>query len=93
MLALAFYFSGQPEQAFQSALRALQLRPAFHPTLETVVVCCVAVGRMVDARAFAEQMQQLDKPKADWLAQLKAHNPQWAERIDSMLRKALAQVG
>jgi hypothetical protein len=37
------------------------------------------------------QMREFEKPKGDLLALLKKHNPQWAEVMAAMLRKASGQ--
>jgi adenylate cyclase len=88
VLALAFYFTGQRERALEAAMRALKVRPSWRPSIETVVLCYMALDRAEQAKTFVEQMLHLDKPKADLLAQLKQRNPQWAGEMASMLRKA-----
>jgi adenylate cyclase len=86
-LALAQYFSGSREAALQTAMRALSIRPDWVPTLEVLAICCAALERPDEARAFVEQMRQLEKPP-DLFAQMKAHRPEWAAEMRSMLRKA-----
>ncbi len=85
-MALAQYFAGNREAALQTATRALSIRPDWPPTLETLAICCAALERH-EARAFVEQMRQLEKPP-DLFAQMKAHRPEWAAEMASMLRKA-----
>jgi adenylate cyclase len=86
-LALAQYFAGSREAALQTAMRALSIRPGWVPTLEVLAICCAALERLDEARAFVEQMRQLEKPP-DLFAQMKAHRPEWAAEMTSMLRKA-----
>jgi len=86
-LALAQYFAGNREAALQAATRALNIRPAWTPTLETMAICCAALDRVEEARAFVEQIRHLEKVP-DTFAQMKAHKPQWAAEMASMLRKA-----
>jgi adenylate cyclase len=87
-LALAFYFAGQGEPALEAAKRALKVRPSWRPTLETVVLCCMAVDHMEEAKTFVEQIRHLDNPAVDVFDHLKKHNPQWAEEMSTALRKA-----
>jgi tetratricopeptide (TPR) repeat protein len=86
-LALAQYFAGNREAALQTAMRALTIRPGWVPTMETLAICCAALERLGEARAFVEQMRQLDKPP-DVFAPMKAQRPEWAAEMASMLRKA-----
>ncbi len=86
-LALAKYFAGHREAALQTAMRALSIRPGWVPTLETLAICCAALERLDEARAFVDQMRQLEKPP-DTFAQMKARRPDWAAEMTSMLRKA-----
>jgi hypothetical protein len=48
----------------------------------------MALDRTEEAKTFVELMRHLDNPAADVFDDLKKHNPQWAEEISSMLRKA-----
>ena len=86
-LALAQYFAGSREAALQTAMGALAIRPGWVPTLETLAICCAALERFDEARGFVEQMCQLEKPP-DVFAPMKAHKPEWAAEMASMLRKA-----
>jgi tetratricopeptide (TPR) repeat protein len=88
VLALAFYFAGEKERALEAAKKALKIRPSWRPTLETVVFCCMALERGEEAKAFVDQMLHLGGPVADVFDDLKNHNPQWAQEICSLLRKA-----
>jgi TolB-like protein len=87
-LALAYYFSGKPAEGLKAAVQAAQVRPAWRPALEAMIVCHVALGQLDDARRCADQMRRLDKPESDVLEQLKIRNPQWAEEIARVLRAA-----
>jgi hypothetical protein len=86
-LALAHYFAGSREAALQTAMRALSIRPDWAPTLETLAICCAALERLDEARVFVEQMRHLEKPP-DLFPWMKAHRPEWAAEMTSMLRKA-----
>ncbi len=88
MLALAYYFDGQHDKALQAAIRTSKIRPTWQPTLETLAVCYAALDRLDEARACVRQMRELERPKADLIALLKKHNPQWLEIMTAMLRKA-----
>ncbi len=86
-LAVAQYFAGNPEAALQVATRALNVRPTWTPTLETLAICHAALGQFEEAHSFVGQMRQLEKPP-DTLAQMKVRRPDWAAEMASMLRKA-----
>ncbi len=73
---LAQYFAGNPEAALQVATRALNIRPTWTPTLETLAICHAALGQFEEARSFVGQMRQLEKPP-DTLAQMKVRRPDW----------------
>ena len=88
LLALAYLFTGQGDNALQSAVRALDVRPSWRPALETVAICYAALDRLEDARRCVAQMRQLDEPGNDLLAHLKTRNPHWNESMTAMLRKA-----
>ena len=88
VLALAHYFGGEREVALRAAMRALQVRPSWRPTLEIAALCCAALDRVEEAQVFVNQLVRLEKPPGDVFAQMKVHNPQWAEAMASMLRKA-----
>src|SRR5262249_10579389 len=86
-LALARYFAGDREGALEAAMRALNIRPTWASTLQTLALCCAALDRLEEARAFVEQTRHLEKPAGTY-AQMKVHRPEWAAEIASMLRKA-----
>jgi hypothetical protein len=78
---------GQKDNALQTAIRALKIRPTWLPTLETLALCYATLDRVQEARECIEQMRKLEKPKGDLLALLKNHNPQWTETMAAMLGK------
>lgn len=86
-LALAHYFAGRPEEAWQIASRSLNIRPAWTPTLEMLAICCAALDRTEEASMYIEQMRVLEEPP-DTYAQLKIRKPEWAAEMSTMLRKA-----
>jgi Flp pilus assembly protein TadD len=86
-LALAHYFAGNREAALEVATRALNIRPAWTPTLEMLAICCAALDRVEEARVYVERLRHLEKVP-DAFVQMKAHKPQWAVELESMLRKA-----
>jgi adenylate cyclase len=88
ILALAHYFSGNKEAALQSALRALNIRPHWPFTLETVTMCYGALGCATEAYKSLVQMRQAIGPRRDPVAPMKVLNPDWADHIGEMLRNA-----
>jgi TolB-like protein/Flp pilus assembly protein TadD len=88
VLALALYFSGNKEEALSAALKALNIRPTWPFTLETVCVCCASLDRLPEARRYADQMRQGTGPKRDPVRPMKMLNPKWATHMEAMLRKA-----
>jgi tetratricopeptide (TPR) repeat protein len=87
-LALAYFFDGKTDMALQCAEKALQIRPTWRSTLETVACCDMALGRAEAARERIEQMARIEEPLSDALAPLKRRNPQWTKRMTALLRKA-----
>jgi TolB-like protein len=88
LLALAYYFADEHHKALQAAIRALQIRPDWLPTIETLALCYATLDRMQEARECVKKMHETEKPQGDLLALLKSHNPQWTEMMAAMLRKA-----
>jgi len=88
LLALAQLFSGHPDRALDSALKAQKVRPAWRPTFETLASCYVALGHREKARRTVMGMAKLDKPAGDALAPLLATNPGWREQRLAHLRDA-----
>ena len=88
LLALARLFSGRTEAGLEAAARALQVRPNWWTSLEVLVCCYAALGKLDEARRVARQMATVTRQPGDVLAPLKSHNPAWAEQMDSALRRA-----
>lgn len=88
ILGLAHYFSGRTELALEAALKALNVRPSWPFTLETVVVCYVTLGRLEDAKESLELMRQFAGPSTDPTMPLRVLNPTWSDQISAMLRRA-----
>lgn len=88
MLALARLFSGRPEAALESAARGLQVRPNWWTSLEVIVCCYASLEKWDEARRYVQMMGTITKPTGDVMAQLKVHNPIWAERVAIALQKA-----
>ena len=85
-LALAFYFAGKPAEGLSAAVRASQVRPAWRPALEAMIVCQVALGRLDEARQRAHQVRWLGKSDNDGLDQLRTRRPSWANDMATALR-------
>ena len=86
LLGLAHLFSGHPDRALDSALKAQKVRPAWRPIFETLASCYVVLGRMEEARRTVMEMANLDAPAGDALAPLSASNPSWREQRLAHLR-------
>ena len=86
LLALAYLFTNQHEQALETALQASKIRPAWLPTLETLTVCYAKLNRMEDASECVRQMRGLRKPSGR-LPLLKRHRPDWAECMAIALKE------
>jgi len=88
VLAYAQLFAGEAERALATANKVLAIRPTFRPTLETLVCCHVALGRLGDAHRCASRMNELAGPESHFLAPLKQLHPEWDQRISQMLDQA-----
>lgn len=88
LLGLAHLFSGHPDRALESTLKAQKVRPVWRPIFETLASCYVALGRVEEARRTVVKMAKLDKPAGDALAPLLASNPSWREQRLAHLRDA-----
>ena len=88
VLALAHLFSGHPDRALDSAIKAQKVRPAWRPIVETLAACHAALGQMDEARRAIREMSKLEKPAGDALAPLFAINPHWREQRLAYLRDA-----
>ena len=90
LLAYAQLFAGGPDDALDSASKALAVRPVFSPTFEALACCTAALGRLDDARRWANRMQEVDGPENHFIAPIKAQQPQYAQRITQLLQKVSA---
>ena len=88
VLALAQYFSGRTEAALHAALKALNVRPAWPFTLETVAICYAALDRRPEAEECLAQMRRLPAPGTDPIAPLRALNPEWTQQMTALLERA-----
>jgi len=88
LLGLAHLFSGHPDRALESVMKAQKVRPTWRPSFETLVCCYAAVGRSDEARSAATEIRTLDEPAGDTLAPLFASNPLWREQRLACLRDA-----
>lgn len=88
LLAYAHLLADAPQEALQSANRALALRPVFGPTFEALCCCAVALGRRDDASRWAARIGETDSPERHFIAPLKANNPDYAVRLAEMLAEA-----
>ncbi len=86
LLALAHLFSGHPDRALDSAMKAQKVRRAWRPTFETLAACHVALGHGGEARRSIAEMSELKKPAGDALTPLFASNPRWLEQRLAYLR-------
>jgi adenylate cyclase len=87
-LALALFFNEQPQPALEAALRALEIRPSWRQSLETTVICYVALDRMAEARVLVDQIRRISERQGDLSNWLRKHNPHWAQRTRELLEKA-----
>ena len=87
LLAMAYHFAGESQQALSTARRTLSLRPHWHAALKLVVLCCRALGNLQQARSAASELQASD-PGGDLIESVARFNPAWAEEIDTAVRQA-----
>ena len=87
LLAMAYHFAGESQQALSTARRTLSLRPHWHAALKLVVLCCRALGNLQQARSAASELQASD-PGGDLIQSVARFNPAWAEEIDTAVRQA-----
>jgi TolB-like protein/Flp pilus assembly protein TadD len=88
LLALARLLGGQHEAALDAAIQAVRVRPDWRPSLESLACCYFALGREQEARRCVQEAAELSRPSSNALQPLMQRNPQWAELIERMLRKA-----
>jgi TolB-like protein len=90
LLAYAELLASHPDEALDSATKALALRPLFGPTFEALICCAAALGRLDDAHQWATRMQEVDGPESHLITPIKANQPEYAQRITQLLREACA---
>lgn len=88
LLALAYLFTGQANEALATAIKARKVHPSWRPIYETLVCCHVSLDRLPDARSCVERMVEMEAPVGDTLQPLRSRNPQWAEEMIALLKKA-----
>lgn len=69
------------EEALASGINARKVRPSWRPLYETLACCRVLLGRLPEARSYVEQMRGIED-------QVTPRNPQWAEELANLLKKA-----
>ena len=87
VLALAQFFTRQPDSALRCAVRALKIRPNWRPAMETAACCYLALGRAEAARECIEHIARREEPSGDALAPFKLRNPHWIGEMTALLRK------
>ncbi|WP_370463099.1 winged helix-turn-helix domain-containing tetratricopeptide repeat protein [Mesorhizobium sp.] len=85
VLALAYLFAGQTNEALAAAVKARKIAPAWRPTQETLACCYVSLGRLPEAESCVELMRDMENPAGDALAPLRLRNPHWADEIAHLL--------
>lgn len=88
LLAYAQLFVGRPNEAFDSANRALAVRPLYGPTFEALACCAAALARFDDARQWADRIKEVGGPERQLIAPIRANQPQFNERLIGLLRDA-----
>ncbi len=90
LLTYAQLLAGQPNEALDSANMARTMRPLFGPTFEALVCCTVALGRLNEAREWANRIKDVDGPEATFIAPMKNNQPDYDRRIAQLLQKVSA---
>jgi TolB-like protein/Tfp pilus assembly protein PilF len=88
LLACAHLFLGDLDEAIEAATTAINLRPAWRLTLETMAICCAAAERMVEARRYFDAIQQQSAYPSDLLGPIRLNNPRWRDEMENWLQKA-----
>ena len=88
LLAYAQLFAAAPDEALDSASKALAVRPVFSPTFEVLACCTAALGRLDDARRWAARIAEADGPERHFVAPMRANQPEYGNRIVWLLQKA-----
>jgi TolB-like protein/predicted Zn-dependent protease len=87
-LALAQLFANKADNARDTALRSLKIRPLLRSTLEILACCYVQLGNPNAARECVTQIEQLDRPAHDIFDLLRKQNPGWANELRELLARA-----
>jgi TolB-like protein len=88
LLAYAQLLAGRPNDALDSATRALAIRPLFAPTFEALACCTAALGQFEDARGWSARLMGVDGPERHFVAPIRANQPDYDKRITELLREA-----
>ncbi|RWM23558.1 MAG: transcriptional regulator [Mesorhizobium sp.] len=88
VLALAYLFAGQANEALAAAIKARKIAPDWRPAHETLACCYVSLGHLPEARSCVEPMREMENPSGDALAPLRLRNPHWANEMAHLLKKA-----
>ncbi len=86
LLALAYHFAAEPQQALSTARRALSLRPHWHAALKLVVLCCRALGDLQQARSAIMELQVRDSG-GDLIQSIARFNSAWAGEIETAVHQ------
>jgi tetratricopeptide (TPR) repeat protein len=85
VLALAYLFTDQAEEALRRAVAALQIRPTWRSSMETATACCAALGNADAARQWGQQVASLPSASGDALQPLWRTNPLWTDEVHRLL--------
>lgn len=88
LLTYAQLLAERPNEALDSALQALAVRPHFAPTFEALACCTTALGQIEDARRWVTRMKEVDGPESHFIAPVKANRPDYGKRLSQLLREA-----
>ena len=85
LLALARLFTGEPAQAAEAATEALKIRPTGDLALDIMAMCCVANGRMEEARQHITAARPVSDLSLRFVARLRVRTPQWSQTMERLL--------
>jgi TolB-like protein len=85
LLALAWLFDGRPDDALEHAVAALKVRPTWRPALRVAAAASAASGHAAAAADWLRQWSQMPAVTTDALQPLWRSNPQWVQRVESLL--------
>lgn len=88
VLALAYLFTDQAEEALRRAVAALKIRPTWRSSMQTAAACCAAIGNADAARHWLHQVASLPGTPGDELQPLWRSNPLWADEVHRLLASA-----